>query len=74
MSESAKYPKLLAQHEYYTRHLIQNVHEQLIHAGVSHTLASLCQEYWIVKDRVEATKYCLIVWCVNDMKEHHLVF
>ena len=39
MSGSAKYPKLLPQHEYYTRLLVQYVHERLIQAGVSHTLA-----------------------------------
>ena len=44
MSESAKYPKLLPRHEYYTSLLIQYVHERLIHAGVSHTLASLHQD------------------------------
>ena len=51
MSESVKYPKRLPQHEYYTSLLIQYVHERLIHAGVSHTLASLHQEYWIVKGK-----------------------
>ena len=56
MSESAKYPKLLPQHEYYTSLLTQYVHEWLILAGVSHTLASLRQEYWIVKGRVEVKK------------------
>ena len=63
MSESAKYPKLLHQREYYTSLLIQYVHERLIHAGVSHTLASLRQEYWIVKGRVEVKKVlsrCLV--------------
>ena len=44
MSEDAKYPKII---EYYTRLIIQEVHERLIHAGISHTLSSLRQEYWI---------------------------
>ena len=63
MSESAKYPKLLPRHEYYTRLLIQYVHEWLIHAGVSNTLASLRQEYWTVKGRAEVKKvlsHCLV--------------
>ena len=45
MSEDAKYPKLLPRHEYFTRLIIQEVHERLIHAGISHTLSSLRQEY-----------------------------
>ena len=62
MSESVKY-QLLPRHEYYTSLLIKYVHERLIHAGVSHTLASLHQEYWIVKGRVEVKKVlscCLV--------------
>ena len=74
ISESAKYPKLLTQHEYYIRLLIQYVHKWLIHAGVSHALASLHQEYWIVKEEQRLRKYCLIVWCDNNMENHHLVF
>ena len=51
--EGAKCPKLLPRQEYFTKLLIQYVHERLIHAGVSHTLASLRQEYWIIKGRRE---------------------
>lgn len=61
--ESAKYPKLLPQHEHFTKLMIQYVNERLIHAGISHTLASLSQEYWIVKGRVEINKVlsrCLV--------------
>ena len=39
--EGARCPKLLPCQEHLTRLLIQYVHERLIHAGVSHTLASL---------------------------------
>ena len=63
ISESAKYPQLLPRHEHFTKLLIQYVHERLIHAGASHTLGSLCQEYWIVKGRVEVKKVlscCLV--------------
>ena len=58
MSEEAKYPKLLPRHEYYTRLIIQEVHERLIHAGISHTLSSLRQEYWIPQGRAEV-RACL---------------
>ena len=47
--EGATCPKLLPRQEHLMRLLIQYVHEKLIHAGVSHTLASLRQEYWIIK-------------------------
>ena len=63
ISESAKYPKLLPRHEHFTKLLIQYMHERLIHTGTSHTLASLRQEYWIVKGRVEVKKVssrCLV--------------
>ena len=64
LSEAAKYPKLLPQHEYFTRLVIQEVHERLIR--ISHTLASLRQEYWLPQGRVEvrACVYrCLVCQC-----------
>ena len=63
MSEEAKYSKLLPRHEYYTRLIIQEVHERLIHAGISHTLSSLRQEYWIPQGRAEvrACLYCCLI-------------
>jgi len=53
IDESSKFPKLLPQHEHFTHLLIKEVHEQLIHAGVAHTLAQICKEYWIPKGRTE---------------------
>ena len=52
LSEDAKYPKLLPRQEYFTKLLIQEVHESLVHAEVSHTLSCLRQEYWIPHGRV----------------------
>ena len=52
LSEDAKYPKLLPRQEYFTKLLIQEVHESLVHVGVSHTLSCFCQEYWIPHGRV----------------------
>ena len=62
ISEQAKYPKLLPRQEHFTRLVIQYVHERLIHAGVSHTLAAIRQEYWIVKGRMEVktVSHCLV--------------
>jgi len=53
LSEDAKYPKLIPRYEYFTRLVVQEVHERLIHASVSHTLASFRQEYWLPQGRVE---------------------
>jgi len=58
MSEGAKYPMLLPRREHYVNLVIQEVHERLIHAGVSHTLSSLRQEYWIPQGR-RAVRACL---------------
>jgi len=63
LSEDTKYPKLIPRHEYFTRLVIREVHERLIHAGISHTLASLRQEYWLPKGRIEVracVHHCLV--------------
>jgi len=39
VSEDTKYPKLLPNFECFTVLLINEVHQRLIHAGVSHTLS-----------------------------------
>ena len=39
LSEDAVNPKLLPKDHHFTRLVIQDVHEKLYHAGVSHTLA-----------------------------------
>jgi len=68
MSDGAKYPTLLPRCEppHYVNLVIQEVHERLIHAGMSHTLSSLRQEYWIPQGR-RATRacisHCLIYHC-----------
>ena len=49
-----------------TRLVVQEVHERLIHAGTSHTLASLRQEYWLPQRRVEVRAclyHCLVCRC-----------
>ena len=51
-TDSAKCPKLLSRHEVFTRLLIKEVHERLIHAGVAHTLSQIREEYWIPQGRV----------------------
>ena len=51
LTEEMKYPKLLPRHEYVTYLVVQEVHRRLIHAGVSHTLSQVRQEYWIPQGR-----------------------
>ena len=53
LTEEMKYPKLLPRHEHFTYLVIQEVHQRLIHAGVSHTLSQIRQEYWIPQGRAE---------------------
>ena len=75
LSEDAKYPKLLPRQEYFTKLLIQEVHESLVHAGVSHTLSCLRQEYWIPHGRVAVRSVIYhVVLYVDDMKVHLSVY
>ena len=63
MSESAKCPKLLPRHKHFTHMLINEVHVHIIHAGMTHTLAQIREEYWIPQGRTKVRKIlsqCLI--------------
>ena len=56
-------PKLSPKDHHFKRQIIQDVHEKLCHAGVSHTLAQLCKQYWIPQGRATVKKvlrHCLI--------------
>jgi len=63
MSEDAKYPKLLPWREHFTRLVIKEIHERLTHAGISHTLSTLQQEYWLPQVSAEVRAclfHCLV--------------
>jgi len=47
MAKEAKYPKLLPRHEHFTYLVIQEVHNRLVHSGISNTLSQIHQEFWI---------------------------
>ena len=47
VSESAKFPLLLPQKDPFTSLLIWHIHKQQYHAGVSMTVTSLRQTYWV---------------------------
>ena len=63
LSEDAVNPKLLPKDHHFTWLVIQDVHEKLCHAGVSHTLTQLRKQYWIPQGRATVKKvlrHCLI--------------
>ena len=43
----AKFPKIISPLEYFTHLVITDVHERMIHSGVSYTLGQVRQEYCI---------------------------
>jgi len=47
VSEDTKYPKLLPKFECFTVLFNEVHHQRLIHAGVSHTLSQIREEFWI---------------------------
>ena len=47
ITEEMKCPKLLPRRTYFISLIIKEVHERLVHAGISHTLSQIRQEYWI---------------------------
>ena len=56
ITEEMKYPKLLRCKTYFTGLVIMEVHLHLVHAGVSHSLGQICQEYWIPQGRAEVRR------------------
>ena len=47
ITDQMKYPKLLPLRIHFTKLVIMEVHLRLVHAGVSHTLGEVRQQYWI---------------------------
>ena len=66
LTQGAKCPKLLPRKEHYTQLVIQDSHYNVLHAGVSQTLAEARQSYWIPKERSEARKVLSLV--LNNCK------
>ena len=62
ISEDMKCPKLLPRKNFFTELVILEIHGRLIHAGISHTLSQLRQEYWIPQGRAEVRR--IIHQCV----------
>ena len=63
ISEDAVNPKLSFKDHHFTWLAREDVHEKLSHAGISHTLAQLRNQYWIPQGRTTVKKvlrHCLI--------------
>ncbi len=49
LTQAAREPKLLPRKDHLTKLIIESVHKTSMHSGVSQTLSTLRQEYWIPK-------------------------
>ena len=56
-SAYSTYSKLLPRSCHFNTLIIREFHLKLLHAGVSHTLAQICEEYWIPTCRAQVFKY-----------------
>jgi len=51
LTQGARFPKLLPKDEYFTELVINDVHAKILHSGVSQTLSTIRQVYWIPQGR-----------------------
>ena len=56
LTQGARFPKLLPKDEYFTELVINDVHAKILHSGVSQTLATIRQVYWIPQGRAAVKK------------------
>ncbi|XP_065217189.1 uncharacterized protein LOC135843288 isoform X2 [Planococcus citri] len=63
LDDDAKFPILLPEKEYFTHLLIEKIHIDNYHVGVSHTLSELRKNFWIPKGR--STVYYVLKKCAN---------
>ena len=59
ISEEAKRPIILPKKHHVTDIIIRKYHEEVVHAGREHVLASIRQKFWIVKGRVAVRR---VLW------------
>ena len=63
LTESAKYPILLPSDDRFTELLIEKIHKEILHSGVSQTLNALRFRYWVIRGRSTVKKVlrkCLV--------------
>ena len=63
LEETEKHPIILPYENYIVKLLVEEIHQQQIHAGVNHTLATIRNKFWILKARSlvkNVVKSCLI--------------
>ena len=58
LSEGARQPILLPQKNRFTKLIVEKTHKELLHSGVSQTLAKTRQRFWIIHGRA-AVKFVL---------------
>ncbi len=51
LSDAAKHPKVMPEKHYLTALIIRGVHEDQRHSGTSHVLASVRENYWVLRGR-----------------------
>ena len=56
LTEGARMPKLLPAQSHFTKLVIEQVHCDILHSGVSQTLATVRHSYWITKGRATVKK------------------
>uniref|UniRef100_A0AAF5PUQ4 Integrase catalytic domain-containing protein n=1 Tax=Wuchereria bancrofti TaxID=6293 RepID=A0AAF5PUQ4_WUCBA len=56
LDEQGLHPIYLPRHNRITEIFIQQQHEELFHAGIAHTIASLRKRFWISKGRAEVKR------------------
>ncbi|VBB29654.1 unnamed protein product [Acanthocheilonema viteae] len=59
LNESSKHSIYLQRHNPITELLIKQTHEDLLHAGIAHTLAEMRRKFWTPKGRTE------VKWVLN---------
>ncbi|XP_065203487.1 uncharacterized protein LOC135833647 [Planococcus citri] len=63
LKDDEKYPILLPEKDYLTQLIIEKIHRDNFHVGVSHTLLELRKMYWVPKGR--STVYKILRKCEN---------
>ncbi|XP_053389679.1 uncharacterized protein LOC128552661 [Mercenaria mercenaria] len=51
LSEGARHPILLPKNDHLTELIIERTHQELLHSGISQTLAKTRQKFWIIHGR-----------------------
>lgn len=76
LPEEAKHPLILPASRHFTRLVIMDRHERLLHAGVNATLAAVREEYWPISAKNKVKKYlrtCVTCSKANPIPRNQLM-